>query len=283
LPHMKVENKCLVTEPRIRVEKGNGRIVKAILLTLILIMSVLSAFFAYTILSGQLSDKDFVEPTSQYKPENSTTNVKAAIVDQLSLTFSNQTFIEATTNALVQEGYTVDYFNGERVTVELYRNLPLYEYKLIVFRVHSGYDFLFTGEKYTAESHVQEQLTDQVLKVQVSSDAEFYFGIAAGFIRQCMRSNFTDTTVILMGCNTLCWPDMAYAFIERGASAVVGWTGAVNSSYTDEATSILLAQHVTGKMPLENAISETMKEMGIGPHDETRLGYYTREAKPHFP
>jgi hypothetical protein len=280
---MKAGKERFGTEPRIRVEKEKGRKVTAILLTSILIMSVLAAYFAYTILSGQFSDKEFAEPTSHYEPENSNNDLKAAIVDQLSLTFPNQTFTETITSALTRDGYTVDYFSGEKVTVELYRDLPLRGYKLIVFRVHSGYDFLFTGEKYTAQSYVQEQLADQVLKAQVSDDADFFFGISVGFIRQCMRSNFTDTVIILMGCNALDWPDLANAFIARGASAVVGWTGAVQSSYTDEATSILLAQYITGKMPLENAVSETMKEMGIDSHDETRLGYYARETKSHFP
>jgi hypothetical protein len=279
---MKPEKKRFGTEPAIRVEKEKGRKLTAILLTSILIMSVLAAYFAYAILSGQFSNQELVEPTSHYEPENSSTVIKAAIIDQLSLTSPNQTFIETATATLTGEGYAVDYFSGEKATVDLYRDLPMCGYALIVFRVHSGYDFLFTGEKYSAQSHIQEQLADQVLKVQVSDDADFFFGIADGFIRQCMRSNFTDTVIMLMGCNTLYWPDLANAFIERGAGVVVGWTGPVQSSYTDEATSILLEQYVTAKMPIENAIAETMKIEGIDPNDETHLGCFARVAEtPH--
>ncbi len=36
-------------------------------------------------------------------------------------------------------GYDVDYYKGEDVTVELYRSLPSFGYKLIVLRVHSAY------------------------------------------------------------------------------------------------------------------------------------------------
>jgi len=280
---MKGEKDSFGTEPGIRVEKGKGRKVTAILLTSILIMSVLAAYFAYTILSDQFSDQEFVEPTSHHEPENSSIVLKAAIIDQLSITFPNQTFIEETTSVLIREGYAVDCFSGEKVTVELYRDLPLYGYNLIVFRVHSSYDFLFTGERYTAQSHVQEQLTDQVLKAQVGDDADFFFGIAAGFIRQCMRSNFTNTVIILMGCNTLYWPDLANAFIERGAGVVVGWTGPVQSSYTDEATSILLTQYVTAKMPIENAIAETMKIKGIDPNYEIHLSCFARAAETAYP
>jgi hypothetical protein len=264
-------------------KKRKGFIVTAILLTLILTMSIFSCYFAYSILSGQSSEQKPVEPSAQYGPENSSTNLKAAIVDQPSLTFPNQTFIETATSTLTRAGYTVDYFGGENVTIELYRDLPLRMYKLIVFRVHSGYDFLFTGEKYSTDAYVQEQLAGQVLKVQVTPDAEFFFGIPDVFIRQCMHSNFTDTVIILMGCNALYWPDLARAFIQRGASAVVGWTGVISGSETDEATTILLTQYVKMKMPLENAISETNAEMGIDSLSESRLSYYEREAQFNFP
>ena len=62
---------------------------------------------------------------------------KAAIVDHLSLTAPNQTFIQTATNTLKQAGYRVDYYSGEKVNVEFYRNLPTHGYGLIILRVHS--------------------------------------------------------------------------------------------------------------------------------------------------
>lgn len=252
---------------------------RAILLIIILSSVAFSAYFGYTILSSS-SEISLIEPTRQFKPENPNPELspgpRAAIIDELALFCPNQTFVSSATDTLRRGGYSVDYYPSENVTVDLYRNLPSYNYSLIVFRVHSGYDFLFTSENYTAQEYVDEQLADQVLKVQVDRDSEPFFGIGENFIRQCMCSNFTDTLIILMGCNGLYSPDIARAFLERGASACVGWTGSIYASYTDEAITILLAQYVTKQMPLGQAISETMNEMGIDSPNGNHLTYYGR-------
>ena len=62
---------------------------------------------------------------------------KAAIVDQLSITVPNPAFVLDATSKLEQEGYTVDYYPGEEVTVSFYRQLPFFNYDVIVFRSHS--------------------------------------------------------------------------------------------------------------------------------------------------
>ncbi|NIW13776.1 MAG: hypothetical protein GWN31_07570, partial [Candidatus Thorarchaeota archaeon] len=46
--------------------------------------------------------------------------LKVAIVDHLSLSQPNQTFIQTSTNILETAGFTVDYYKGEEVTVEFY-------------------------------------------------------------------------------------------------------------------------------------------------------------------
>ncbi|MEX0785878.1 MAG: hypothetical protein WD939_04505, partial [Dehalococcoidia bacterium] len=94
----------------------------------------------------------------------------AAIVDQLSLTFPNAKFAEETTGRLEQAGYTVDYYAGEEVTVELYRQLPYLDYDLIIFRSHAdrlqatavdGEEVdevvLFTSEAYSRERYTKDQ------------------------------------------------------------------------------------------------------------------------------
>lgn len=57
---------------------------------------------------------------------------KAAIVDQLSLTQPNPAFAETATGILEDAGYLVDYYPGEAVTVEFYRDLPTHGYDLIL-------------------------------------------------------------------------------------------------------------------------------------------------------
>ena len=117
---MKIKKKRVRTKAEIRVVKNRERrIATVIFLAFILLIVVFSFYFTYNFLN---------------QPKNQTTNPassqsKAAIVDQLSLTYPNQTFIETATNTLKQAGYSVDYYPGEKVTVEFYRNLPTHGYE----------------------------------------------------------------------------------------------------------------------------------------------------------
>jgi hypothetical protein len=72
------------------------------------------------------------------------TGPRAAIVDQLGLTQPNPTFVETATDLLEQAGYSVDYYPGEKVTVEFYRTFPAQPNELIILRVHSalGWEYL---------------------------------------------------------------------------------------------------------------------------------------------
>ncbi len=70
--------------------------------------------------------------------ESSSGSKTAAIVDQLSLTQPNPDFISSARSLLGEAGYTVDYFPGERVTVDFYRTLPQRDYDLILLIVHAG-------------------------------------------------------------------------------------------------------------------------------------------------
>jgi len=63
--------------------------------------------------------------------------LKAAIVDQLSLKFPNQTYVETATDILEQARYMKDHHPSENVTVEFFRNLPTHRYNMIILRVHS--------------------------------------------------------------------------------------------------------------------------------------------------
>ena len=106
---------------------------------------------------------------------------KAAIIDQLCVLLPNQAFIEQATRELEEYGFSVDVYSGEAVTVDLYRELPAYGYKLIIFRVHSGLlgvdpkvinrTWLYTNEPYSKTSHLIEQLDDQVTYTRTHEDA----------------------------------------------------------------------------------------------------------------
>jgi hypothetical protein len=97
-------------------------------------------------------------------PEN---ELRAAILDQLSLYLPNQTFIENTTSILTNAGFHVDYYPGNEITVDFFRRLPSLGYRLIIMRVHSGLMFkenkitknvtFFTSETYSTSKYVMEQ------------------------------------------------------------------------------------------------------------------------------
>jgi hypothetical protein len=81
--------------------------------------------------SAALAAFAFVRSTSTPPP-------RAALVDQLSLTAPNPEFIDGATGLLEQAGYSVDYYPGEQVSIELFRDLPTRGYDFVLLRVHSA-------------------------------------------------------------------------------------------------------------------------------------------------
>lgn len=239
-------------------------------------------------LSGFLINSMLNQPSA-----SPTTNLepKAAIVDHLSLTYPNQTFITTATNTLEQVGYAVDYYPGEEVTVEFYRNLASRSYGLIILRVHSTATnpdlaevpvTLFTSERYDSTRYVYEQLTDQIFHVAFSSEEKekgiIYFGITPLFVTQSMKGKFPNTAVIMMGCQGLSNSLMAQAFVEKGAKVYISWNKPVLASQTDSATTHLLHHFLAEKQTVNQAVAETNKELVPDPSFDSLLLYYPHEA-----
>jgi len=199
---------------------------------------------------------------------------KAALVDELSLTFPNQSFIDKTTEILEQAGYTVDYYSGEEVTVDLYRNLPTHHYELVILRVHSARFLsangtleddvaLFSGEPYNPKKYVEEGKAGLVGSAYYSNTSSPYFGITPSFVALEMEGKFEDSTVILMGCDGVRSNTTAKAFIYKGAKAFVSWTKEIQASYTDAVTESLLKHLLIEKLPLKEAMSKAIAEVGF--------------------
>lgn len=280
---MNTREKRLGTRAQIRAIKNRERrIATAIFLAFILLIVAFSAYFIYTLLNPS-PYRSFIEPTLQFKPENSNSQIKAAIVDHLSLTVPNQTFVQAAAHVLTEANYTVDYYSGKKVTVELYRSLPTLGYDVILLRVHSAGTSawgeaelqLFTSEPYSKTRYVPEQLAGHVGMVKYSADAkEAYFGICPNFVQQSMKDKFKGAIIIVMGCDGLEGTQMAKAFIENGAKAYISWSGDVIASHTDQATTRLLQHLITEKQTIKQAVENTMKEVGPDPTHNSILSYY---------
>jgi hypothetical protein len=241
-----------------------------IFLVFILLIVTFSSYFTYNFLN---------------QPQNQTTNpttnptssrLKVAIVDQLSLTFPNQTFIETATNTLKQAGYTVDYYPGEEVTVEFYR-------------VHSALGeegkppvALFTSEPVAKNKYAFEILADWLQGVSFSEEdwkkGIIYYGIMPGFVSSSMNGEFDNTTIITMGWNGLTYTTLAQSFVQKGAKVCIGWNGSVLASHTDQAITNFLQHLILEKQTIKQAVDKTMKEVGSDPADKSILTYYPLEA-----
>lgn len=213
---------------------------------------------------------------------------RAAIVDHLSLAQPNPAFVETATELLEHAGYAVDYYPAEEVTVEFYRHLPTWGHELIILRVHSARlrdeqgaltDLvgLFTSEPYSQARYVEEQKADRVRPSRigyVSQGLSIYFGITPRFIESSMKGEFDDTTVILMGCDGLRSDETAKAFLERGARTFVSWSGPVSAGHTDAATEHLLQHLLVDGLTIQQAVVQTMADVGSDPSYGSVLRLY---------
>jgi len=207
-------------------------------------------------------------------PTNQTFQLQAGIIDQAVIVEGfNPDFANPVTNILEEAGYIVDYYKGEEVTVEFYKNLPKYGYSIIIIRTHSRPTGICTGEQYEKTKHVSEQLNGQLIQIFVTTES--YFGITATFVENSMRGKFRNSTILMMGCDGLSETTMAEAFVERGAKVYIGWRQSVLANHTDLTTELLLKHLITERKTIEQAVTETMKEVGLYPV----LAYYPPEAE----
>jgi hypothetical protein len=213
---------------------------------------------------------------------------KAAIVDQLYTLQPNPFFIREVTRELEGFGFKVDVYQGDVVTVDLFRNLPGYGYKLIIFRVHSGLlgvdprvtgrTWLFTAEPYSKTRHVIEQLTGQVTYAKTDDDAPWFFAISSKFIAESMKGKFDNTAIVMMGCDCLHFEDLAQAFIGKGASAYMAWDASVHLDYVDNATPTLIEKLCSEGHTIAGAVAKTMGELGPDPDYGAVLMYYPQQS-----
>lgn len=200
---------------------------------------------------------------------------RAAIVDQLSLTFPNPAFVETATRLLEQAGYTVDYYPGEQVTVDFYKDLPTGGHRLLILRNHSslvgtGGELtddagLYTSEPYDKRKYLDDQIAQRLMVARYHEGGPEYFGLMPDFVRSSMRGTFNDATVIMMGCDGLRSDMLAEAFVRRGAQAVVSWSGPVGADHTDAATEHLLDHLLIDGLTIQEAVTQTMVEVGPDP------------------
>ena len=224
---------------------------------------------------------------------------RALIIDQLHDEMPNERFHTKATEYFESAGYTIDIVTTQNVTVDFYKELPKMNYKFVVIRTHGAENsddvVLFTGEKYSEEQYIQEQLFGQVKKATpllerrylvddtssdwvivndtfrylstpanpVSEAEHEYFAIAPKLVSDSMRGKFDDTVFILGGCNTLSHPSLAKSLIERGASLVVGWDDTIGNTDNDWNMQQLLEKIFVDNMSVEDAVDSVQESLNL--------------------
>lgn len=237
----------------------------SIIVVSLVVISLLAVYSFYT------------QPTNEFK---------AAIVDQLSLTWPNATFVEATNKTLSAAGYSLTYHEDSEVGVDFYRDLPTHGYKIILLRVHSALREgnsppldLFTSEPYSNKTHLDEQIPprDWLDIVLYPGDNIRYFGITDSFVYNAMRGSFQNAVVIMMGCNGMDGRgysrDIIGALVYRGAKVVIGWNASVTAFHTDIATDKLLYHLLIENRTIKDAVDTTNDEV-VSDEPTTMLTFY---------
>jgi hypothetical protein len=192
---------------------------------------------------------------------------------------------------LEEAGYAVDYYHGEEVTVDFYRQLPTHRYELVILRAHvarfrtrdknvTDDVSIFTGEPYGQTEHSVEMNAGFVGRGRFfeSNPPSYFFTIRQKFVESEMKGKFDSATVIIMGCDGLRSDNMAKAFLSKGAKAVIGWNTSVSAARTDDSTERLLRHLVIDGLDAQRAAASTMLEVGPDPEFGSVLRVYPREA-----
>jgi len=226
--------------------------------------------------------------------ENQEKIPRAVIIDQLSEDIPNENFQKNAIKIFEEAGYKVDLVEAQNVTVDFYKNLPSMDYKYIVLRSHAvgkqnsdSPVVLFTGESYSTEKYIAEQLLGQVNRaapigfrdftasipkdnwITVNDTYRYYeqpakfeshaenefFAISPKLVDELMVGKFPSSIILLGGCSTLANPSMAQSLIKRGASTVVGWDDLIGSSENDRTLLAILEETVTNNVEIEDAVN----------------------------
>jgi len=229
---------------------------------------------------------------------------KVAIVDHLSFfpEQCNQAFVNSCINILEEGGLTWTYHKGKEVTVNFYRNLPSCGTSLIILRVHSAIMRtenetisilgLFTSERFSIEAakkYSEDVLHDRLVEAFFSPEERAqnisYFGIVPKFIEESMKGKFTDTIIVMMGCEGLgyinvstgarvTYTNIAEAFIKKGAKVYISWDGPVIINHTDQATIHLLQRLILKERTIKEAVEQTNYDVHPDPTYNSTLHYY---------
>lgn len=211
---------------------------------------------------------------------------RAAILDELSIDYPNPTVISSLVATIKEAGFSVDLYGPSQVTVELYRSLPAKGYEFVLLRVHAAFHggdtWLFTSEAYSKEEllnkYVVELVTDQIAPARSFAGEGRVLAVSPEFIRKTM-GNWMGAVVVLAGCYGTAGDSLPKAFVDRGASAVVGWNQAVSAEHADLASLELVKRLFAEKMTVNDAVDTVMRQVGPDPSYHSSLTVFSADDR----
>lgn len=196
-------------------------------------------------------------------PQPSRFSMKAVIVDQLSLDFPNNAFVDNATVMLQNYGFNVSYVSNQSVTVDFFHELAKGNYGVIVLRTHTAMRNdtgvktvdIFTSELFSASKHVAELDNGQLVRGILNYSGEKdYFAVTSDFIRN-VAGSFPKSVIVMMGCwsNKPQYNQVAQAFVSKGATVCTGWSEMVTPEKTDTET-LEVMQSILQNETIEDSI-----------------------------
>ncbi|MDH3677514.1 MAG: hypothetical protein OEQ12_04350 [Nitrosopumilus sp.] len=286
--------------------------IKKIFFNTKIIIPILVLVFAIYAVNSSLQNEGIVAQEF----ENQDKSPRAIIIDQLSEEIPNENFKRKAINIFEEAGYEVDIVEGQDITVDFYKDLPSMNYKYIVLRSHAVAKqnsdtpvVIFTGERYSTEQYISEQLFGHVMRAaplgvreiaaQVPTDnwtvvnetyqyfdqpvrqnihaENDFFAISPKLVDEMMVGQFPSSTILLGGCSTLSNPSMAKSLIKRGASEVVGWDDLIGSLDNDRALLAIIEENVANNLEIEDAVSSHMEKLNKIPNWNVNLKSFSDE------
>lgn len=255
--------------------KGKEKEKKSLSKKLLAISSAIAAM----ILVGAIVYQFFWRPSEEVR-----FSLKAAIIDQLSEDFRNQTFVNSVTTILEEYNFTVTYYDYTKTKVDFFRGLAKGDYGIIILRLHSALrkdgsaiDF-FTSERYVSDKY--EELLDEGLLVKgelnYSGTIKEYFAFTPTFVER-LEGSFPKSIVVAMGCQTLnktVKQQMAEAFRDKGAKAYIGWSSWVSVSHSDKEILKLMERLLHENKTIREAVEKASRD----PYWMTQLDFYPESA-----
>jgi hypothetical protein len=201
---------------------------------------------------------------------------RVALIDELGQSSPNPALTAMIQSIANKTGHGFDYYPPAKATLNLMIDLPRMGYSMIILRSHgSGIykgnaSIITVSDAYSRYQRIGDQLQDNVVAVELDGSA--YFGLTSGFVSHVMCGQFSNATILAMGCSTG-KGDLGQAFVKRGARAFVGWNGSVTITFTDLVFESLAGLLLEGSS-VDGAVQNATERFGPDPVYGALLSHY---------